>query len=161
ERACDLSASSVRAARACAPESSKTIQRYRVWMTMDSTERPHPCQELLAAFAAGALSPQEAAAIECHLDGCSACVAVLEALSEDSLTARLRNVREANQLDPGATADDAHRDPLAQTLSYVVLKADGSNAGPDESLDDCLETIRPGVNLRSRYQLEQELGRGS
>jgi hypothetical protein len=77
-------------------------------MTLNPT---HPAPELLAAFDAGQLSPDDREAVERHVAECTVCCRFLERLPEDALATRIRDFAgrptsvpaDTPSLDPHAT----------------------------------------------------------
>jgi WD40 repeat protein len=97
-------------------------------------EQQHPDPEHLRAFACGGVSLTEVAAIQAHLEDCSACCTLLEEAADDPFLSRLRL---ANQTDPARTVVRL----LGSTEANAELQAPAAPAVPG-------------------YEVLQELGRG-
>jgi anti-sigma factor RsiW len=66
--------------------------------TMDN----HPTTEQLQAFALGKLDPDEAAAVEAHMEACPACAEVVHATPPDAFVRKLRAVGRYGGAPPSA-----------------------------------------------------------
>ena len=81
------------------------------------TQAPtHPSPNQLAEFAAGKMVDAQAEAVARHLDACSACSKIVNALPPDSLTGRLQDAQRVHRPDPTLSWDGSAPSGLGALL---------------------------------------------
>ena len=92
-------------------------------MSADPHRDPDRLEEDLAAFALGALTPDEAAAVERHVDGCDAC------------SARLRWLQPAVDLLPASVEQRTPPPQLRENLMAIVEREAAAEAPAERAAE--------------------------